>query len=241
MAKRKIAVYVGRFQPFHAGHYSVYQNLVKRFGKENVFIGTSDKQDPKKSPFSFDDKKDIITNLFPKIPSDKVQHVKNPYAPTEILSRFPDDTEFVTAVSEKDADRLAGSRYFQDYDASSDGGREGYKTKGYFVVAPEHQMSIDGENISGTTIRNYFRDPYRSAEDKVNLFKKLYGKFNKGMYKKIVRTLEATSKKTPESDPDPRGGPMPADDAQSAPEGGIDPTARVTNPQIGRASCWERV
>ena len=33
-----VVIYVGRFQPFHKGHYSTYQHLVKKFGKDNVFI-----------------------------------------------------------------------------------------------------------------------------------------------------------------------------------------------------------
>jgi len=49
--KNKVVVYSGRFQPFHKGHYATYDHLVKKFGKDSVYIGTSDVTDNKKSPF----------------------------------------------------------------------------------------------------------------------------------------------------------------------------------------------
>ena len=59
-----VVVYSGRFQPFHKGHYATYQHLVKKFGKDNVYIGTSDKTDNQKSPFNFKEKKTIMTKMF---------------------------------------------------------------------------------------------------------------------------------------------------------------------------------
>ena len=41
--KKTVVTYVGRFHPFHSGHNATYQHLVKKFGKDNVYIGTSDK------------------------------------------------------------------------------------------------------------------------------------------------------------------------------------------------------
>jgi len=45
-----VVVYSGRFQPFHKGHYATYDNLVRKFGKDSVYIGTSNVTDSKKSP-----------------------------------------------------------------------------------------------------------------------------------------------------------------------------------------------
>lgn len=45
LADRVVALYPGRFHPFHPGHYSVYKNLVAKFGAENVLILTSNKND----------------------------------------------------------------------------------------------------------------------------------------------------------------------------------------------------
>jgi len=184
--RRTIAVFSGRFQPFHAGHYSVYEALVKKFGKDNVYIGTSDATDPVRSPFGFDEKHQIITTMF-DIPADKVVQVANPYAPTEILQDLPPDTTYVTAVSQKDADRL-GSRgkYFKPYEDGAD--TEGYADKGYFIVAPEFQLTVNGKNISGTQLRQVMGDPRVSERAKKEIFTKVYGKFNPTIFKKIVKT-----------------------------------------------------
>ena len=52
-----IVVYGGRFQPFHKGHYAAYEDLVSTFGKQNVYIGTSNDTSSDKSPFTFKEKK----------------------------------------------------------------------------------------------------------------------------------------------------------------------------------------
>jgi nicotinamide mononucleotide adenylyltransferase/soluble cytochrome b562 len=62
--KPVIAIYSGRFQPFHINHYKAYQEMVKEFGKDNVFIVTSDKTEPGTSPFDFKQKSQIMTRVF---------------------------------------------------------------------------------------------------------------------------------------------------------------------------------
>lgn len=181
---RTVAVFTGRFQPFHAGHYSIYQELVKQFGRENVFIATSDKTEAGKSPFGFRDKEEIMTRMF-DIPEEMIVQVKNPYAPVEVLETLPPDTTYVTAVSQKDADRLGGGKYFEPYDAKTSTG--GYEKKGYFIVAPEMQLSIDGKNISGTQLRSIMGNPDIIDDVKKEIFTKVYGKFDQQIFDKIVK------------------------------------------------------
>ena len=182
---RVVAVFTGRFQPFHAGHYSIYEEMVKRFGKENVFIATSDKTEAGKSPFGFRDKEEIMTRMF-DIPEEMIVQVRNPYAPVEVLDSLPPGTVYVTAVSQKDADRLSGGKYFAPYDPESS--TSGYAEKGYFIVAPEMQLDIDGKNISGTQLRAIFGNPNITDEVKQEIFTKVYGKFDKDIFDKIVKT-----------------------------------------------------
>ena len=82
-----VVVYSGRFQPFHRGHYATYEHLVKKFGKDNVYVATSNVTDSKKSPFGFKEKKAIMQKMF-GIPSNKIVQIKNPYAPEEIPNIF---------------------------------------------------------------------------------------------------------------------------------------------------------
>jgi hypothetical protein len=176
-----IVVYAGRFQPFHKGHYATYSHLVKKFGKDNVFIGTSNKTDNDKSPFNFKEKKEIMTTMF-GVPSNKIVEVKNPYKPTEIIGKYDEDTTaFVTVVGEKDEARLGG-KYFQKW---RDGNElEGYRERGYVYISPAQPNAI-----SGTDVRNNLG---KNVDDntKMDFFtKRAYPKFDKKIYTLITKKL----------------------------------------------------
>ena len=175
-----IVVYSGRFQPFHKGHYATYSHLVKKFGKDKVYIGTSNKTDNKKSPFNFKEKKQIMTTMF-GVPSNRIVEVKNPYVPTEILKKFDSDTTgFITVVGKKDASRLGG-KFFTPYKDNLE--FEGYKDKGYVYIAPQQSNPV-----SGTDVRMGLRKG--SDEDKKQFFtKRAYGKFNPKIFKFIAGKL----------------------------------------------------
>lgn len=177
--KKTIVVYVGRFQPFHKGHYNTYSNLTKKFGKDNVYIGTSNKIEKPKSPFNFKEKKQIMTTMF-GIPSNKIVEVKNPYAPTEVLKNFDENTTaFITVVGEKDSSRLGG-KYFQKWDGHP---TEGYKDRGYVYVSPAQPNAL-----SGTDVRVGLGNG--SEEQKQNYFvDRAYPKFNKQIFKLISDKL----------------------------------------------------
>ena len=176
---KKVVVYAGRFQPFHKGHYATYQNLVKEFGKDNVYIGTSDKTDNIKSPFKFKEKKEIMMKMF-GISSNKIVQIKNPYAPTEIVSKFDKSTTaFITVVGEKDRYRLKG-KYFQPY--HPDKIEKGYEEVGYVYVAP-----AQSNPISGTDVRNWLSKG--SEEERKDGFKKAYGKFDPKIFKLVSDRL----------------------------------------------------
>jgi len=177
--KKTVVIYVGRFQPMHKGHYGTYQHLVKKFGKDNVFIGTSDKVEKPKSPFNFNEKVKIMTTMF-GIPKSKIHKVKNPYKPTEILKKFDEETTaFVTVVGEKDKNRLGG-KYFQPWKGEP---TVGYRDGGYVYAAPS-----SGGGISGTETRNGLS--VGSDEQKKDFFRKrAYGKFNATIFKMITDKL----------------------------------------------------
>jgi len=220
MSERIIAVYAGRFQPFHRGHYSVYQNLVQKYGADNVYIATSNKTDSEKSPFNFDEKKHIMTSMF-NIPEDRVVQSAQPYRPTEILSQFdPETTTFVTAVSEKDAERLGGGKYFSKLDGIDDPKKlKGFSERGYYTVTPEFQLDIGGKNISGTTIRKALGSTELSDKARKKLFTMLYGKMDDSVYDLITGRL-SRDKSIEE----------PSSDKSVA----VPPDARVKNPLTKR-------
>ena len=188
--ENKVVVYAGRFQPFHKGHYATYSHLVKKFGKNNVYIGTSNKTDNQKSPFNFKEKVMIMNTMF-GVPKDKIVQVKNPYQPTEVMGKFDEDTTaFITVVGKKDASRLGG-KYFTPYKDNLD--FEGYRDRGYVYIAPE-----GGGGVSGTEVRMGLRRG--SDEDKKQFFsKRAYPKYNDKIFKFITDKLSKLPEVTEEN------------------------------------------
>jgi hypothetical protein len=174
-----VVVYSGRFQPFHKGHYATYDNLVRKFGKDSVYIGTSNVTDSKKSPFNFKEKKSIMTNMF-GIPSNKIVNIRNPYAPEEILNKYDEDTTgLIVVVGEKDQNRLSG-KYFTPYKGKV---TEPYLDRGYVYASP-----ATANPISGTDVR-YWLSAGSESERKKN-FTKAYPKFDDQIFKMITLKLK---------------------------------------------------
>jgi hypothetical protein len=172
--KRIIGVWAGRFQPYHAGHHSVYEKLVSLFGKNNVYIGTSGKMEAGRSPLTFSEKRQVISRMFGVPPAHIIQ-VKSPFAPEEILNKFdPKTTAVVTAFSQKDVGRLSGRKYYKPFKKGAS--LRGYKDAGYYVVAPIFNLSIGGQNVSGTALRQLFGDPSIDRKTKQSMMRKVYGK-----------------------------------------------------------------
>lgn len=162
-----LVIYPGRFQPFHLGHKSVYDALVKKFGR-NVYIASSNKTDPDRSPFTFDDKQAMVKAA--GLPSDSIVQVVNPYKADEIVSKFdPKDTVLVFAVGKKDMEedprfsfkpKKDGSpSYLQKWPGS--GKAETMDKHGYVIASPTVQFKVLGQGASSATA---IRDAYRQAD-----------------------------------------------------------------------------
>ncbi len=59
-----IGLYVGRFQPFHLGHYKVILNIENKVDTLIIGIGSSQYKNTKKNPFSFGQRKNMIERTF---------------------------------------------------------------------------------------------------------------------------------------------------------------------------------
>jgi len=182
--EKVVAVFSGRFQPFHSGHYFSYDYLVKKFGKENVYVATSNIVNPDDSPFNFAEKRLIMSRMF-GIPKDKIVLTKNPYKAEELLKKFdPKKTAYVAAVGVKDESRLTG-KYFKKWTGTA---TKGFEDEGYVITVPQLEVKVGGKTISGSQIRKVFGSNV-SVNAKKTLFKKLYGKFDPQIYDLIVNKL----------------------------------------------------
>ena len=68
------AVFLGRFQPFHEGHYKVVKKYRDDFEDFSVLIGSAGKEDEDENPLSFEERKEIIQECFPDL---KVQALED--------------------------------------------------------------------------------------------------------------------------------------------------------------------
>lgn len=177
-----LVIYPGRFHPFHLGHKASYDWLTNQFGENNVYIASSNVQDPETNPFSFSDKSTMMTKL--GITPGRIVNVKNPYQAKEITSTLSDEekanTALVFAVSAKDAERF-------NFAPKKDG-TPGYlqpvpdnkklmkpMTKhGYVAITPTVNFKVKGIDAnSASQIRKLYLDG--NDNDRNQIITDLYG------------------------------------------------------------------
>lgn len=158
-----VVLYPGRFQPFHLGHGEVFRSLQNKFGRDNVYIATSNKVEPPKSPFNFSDKTVFINAA--GISSDRIIEVTSPYKLPEPQFN-PANTIFIVAVGAPDRDRLRPDS------VKKDGSPGYYKTfesldkcqtadkHGYVIIENERQKVI---TINGQPVDVSHGTPARAA------------------------------------------------------------------------------
>jgi len=178
--KTIVAIYPGRFQPMGAHHAKTFKWLQSKF--KEAYVGTSDKVNLPKSPFSFAEKKKIINSHGIK----NVVKVKNPYKAEEILKKYdPKTTAAVFMVGSKDAGRLKG-KFFQDWKGKAE---VGYKDGAYLILAPHVSMNVSGYGeMSGTAIRKALGDKELTKTEKLKVFRGIFGHTKN--YDLIVNKLE---------------------------------------------------
>ena len=195
-----LAVYPGRFQPFHKGHAQVYQWLKNKFG--DAVIATSDKVEAPKSPFNFTEKKKMMT--LAGVPSSSIKQVTNPYIAREILKDYdPKTTVLVFAVSQKDMDedprfsfkptKSGKPGYLQPYKGNEKKlkpfGDQTMPT-GYVVVTPTFTFDVLGKPA---TSASELRKQFVSLDDKKQkeFIKDLFGKYDASVHKLMREKIGA--------------------------------------------------
>ena len=187
---RTIVIYPGRFHPFHRGHKASYDYLVKRYGADNVFVVSSDKQDPETSPFSFSDKMSMMTKL--GISPGHIAQVKNPYQAQEIKSEIddPENTVLIFAVSEKD---MTGDSARFSFGAKKNGepsymqpmpengkGLQNMTQHAYVAVTPTVNFQVRGADANSAS---QIRKEYIKGNDadREQIIADLYGNMDQGI------------------------------------------------------------
>jgi len=183
---RPVVIYGGKFQPFHSGHYEIYEKLVDEFGKDNVFISTSDinksklkqKSYSENHIFTFDEKAKIMEIMF-NIPAKQIIKASRiPYLPSwREIPVEGSNYAYITVCGMKDKDRFdnLGNEHmvFEQY-------KPGMKLQScldhkYYYIVENEKI-----NLSATEVRNYFRE--HNEQQKIEFFKDIYGKFNQEIF-----------------------------------------------------------
>jgi hypothetical protein len=195
-----LVIYPGRFQPFHKGHKAVYDGLAKKYGRDRVFIATSNKVEPPKSPFSFSDKAQFMA--LTGVHMDRVIESSQPYRAIEIVSRYDAaSTRLIFAVSEKDMaedPRFASwtkkdgtPAYFQPM-PSDTGMMQTLDKHAYIVTVPTVQFTVMGQPMtSATEVRSKFiaADPKTQKAIVMDLF----GGYNDAVLHIMQQKLSGTA------------------------------------------------
>ena len=179
--KTVVAIYPGRFQPMGAHHAKAFKSVPFK----EKFIATSNKVALPKSPFSFSEKKKIISAYGL---GGNLKQVKNPYKAEEILKRYdPETTAAVFVVGKKDAQRLGG-KFFRPWKGKAE---VGYRDGAYTFIAPHVSMNVSGYGeMSGTTLRAVLGDKNLQPDKKKKIFTSIFGRSNLRNYDWIVKRLE---------------------------------------------------
>jgi phosphopantetheine adenylyltransferase len=192
---RTIVVYGGRFQPVHRGHKASFDWLVNKYGAANVYMSSAEKAPGPKDPFEWNEKKQIAVAM--GIPSDKFLSIKNAYVETlirDVIPYDPENTVVITALSQKDGDRLVGKNVdAEGFALKKDGTRASMQwlpenpepvVKGHFyvVATPTVHFSVAGNQVTGAT---QIREMYAQANNKQRnkIITDLYGQVNPALRK----------------------------------------------------------
>jgi hypothetical protein len=204
LAPRIVAVYAGRFHPFHRGHAEVFRELAAKFGINNTYITTSGKVVPESSPFSFDEKRTMMQAA--GVPVNHVVEETVPYSPRVLPGKLgldPTKDVLVFGVGAKDmaedprfgfAPLKDGTpSYFQPFKGNEknlmpfsdkknpDGTRAGH---GYIIPVRDVQFTVLGQTINSASS---IRQLYRSADEagRIQILNELYPEGGK-----LIKTLK---------------------------------------------------
>ena len=201
---KKVIIYPGRFQPMLSHHAQVFDQLNALYNDADVYIATSDKVEPGKSPFNFEEKKKIIASH--GIDPSKVLYARSPYNWEELAQYVSDveNTVIYFAVGEKDMesnprfkfDNLddkginqkikGGATYYQMINTYKDEPLP-MNVRGYILNVPT--ISTQEEVASASA----FRKAISTAPDKESaklIFNKQFKQFDNNVFELVYNKLK---------------------------------------------------
>ena len=208
---KKVVIYPGRFQPMLSHHVKVYRSIQEQFPGADVYIGTSDKVEPGKSPFNFQEKR-LIAKAHGIDPS-KVLLAPRPYHNMDYEANFeemsdnfdPTKVQIFFAVGEKDVrERFPmnnvdeetgldmkvrgepGPKYYQMINTYKQDPQP-MSVRGY--IAPIDNVIDDMEEVQSASA---FREALKNAPDVESakqIFEKEFGEMNNQVFDLVYKKI----------------------------------------------------
>lgn len=194
---KKVIIYPGRFQPMLPHHAEVYNRLKSQFAGAEVYVATSNKVEGSKSPFTFEEKKAIITGMH-DIPEDNIILAANPYLIDSYMKEFDQrNTMVIFAVGGKDEDRFpmrniddktglnmatrgeTRPTYYQMINTLEQHPALPMSDRGYIYLAPT--VAGGGEVASASAFRKAFTS-VEDTEKRKEIFQKYMGEYNETIF-----------------------------------------------------------
>lgn len=192
---QKVVVMSGRYQPPHIGHVKMWKWLTDKFGE--CYVGTSDKVDPPRSPFNFQEKKRLFT--FAGVAADKIVQVRNPYRADEIVSKYdPNKTAVLFAVSEKDMaedprfsfrPKKDGSPSYLQPFKKHQSNLQPANQHSYVVTVPTFDFKVMGKPMRSAT---EFRANFAKAteQQQAKMIQGLYGDYDPDIHRLMQEKIQ---------------------------------------------------
>ena len=155
---------------------------------DEAYITTSNIKKPPRHPMNYKEKVRHMVKM--GVPSSKIIVEKSPYKAMNLAKKFNSvTTAFVYVFGAKDAGRLSGGKYFQDYKKNKNN-LNVFEENGYVLTAPHVSIRVGGKEVSGTAMRELLGSPKIDDSDRAKLFKKMFGYFNDGLFKMMTNKFK---------------------------------------------------
>lgn len=123
---KKIALFIGRFQPFHNGHLYALKKILQKFDKVIILIGSSQYLRTKKNPLSYKERLMLIKNVLKRLKTKKwrikkikIADLKDKKSDLEwikILAKKYNPNKYVICTKNKLVKKLAKSFRYEIYE-----------------------------------------------------------------------------------------------------------------------------
>ncbi|MBI2085015.1 MAG: nicotinamide-nucleotide adenylyltransferase [Candidatus Aenigmarchaeota archaeon] len=132
-----IALFVGRFQPFHLGHLHAIKKILEKYDNILIAIGSANASRQRSNPFSFDERKKM---------AEVVLKEENIFEGCKIvgLPDIPDDKKWAEEIEKYDFDVVVTGNDWTKKCLEKD----------YKIAAPDF---LEPEKYNATRIRNIIR------------------------------------------------------------------------------------